>query len=94
VAVQILLDAAQALVERVAGETDHMKGMHDHDRVGQLLGGGGLELGEVVHRDHLEQVTPGLGTFGEPGLEDRFERPSTMSSSRDGPVPSRIGVSR
>ena len=66
--------------------------IHDRDRVGQLLGRRGLEPGEPVHRDRLDGIPPGLGTVGEPGLERRLGRPSTMSSSRAGPRPSRIGV--
>ena len=71
-AVEVLLDAAPAPVERVAGEADHVERVHHRDRVGQLLGGGGLEPGEAVHRDHLELVAPGLGALGEPGLEHLF----------------------
>ena len=36
---------------------------------GQLLGGGGLEPGEPVHRDDLDPVAPGLVAVGQPVLE-------------------------
>jgi len=43
--------------------------IHDRHRVGELLGGGGLEAGEPVHRDDLDPIAPGVGSGGEPGLE-------------------------
>jgi hypothetical protein len=46
-----------------------VEGVHDRDSVGQLLGGGGLEAGEPVHRDDLQTVAPGLGPLCEPLLE-------------------------
>jgi hypothetical protein len=88
----VLLDAAAASVQRVTGQTSHVERVHHGDRVGQLLGGGGLEPGEPVHRDHLDLIAPGLGAFGEPGLERLFRASLDQSSSREGPVPSRIGV--
>jgi len=69
VPVGVLLDSAPAPVERVAGQADHMEGVHDRDRVGELFGGGGLEPGEPIHRDDLHTVAPGLRPLGEPGLE-------------------------
>jgi hypothetical protein len=47
VAVQILLDAAAALVQGVAGEAEDMKGIHDRDRVGEFLSSCSLEPGEA-----------------------------------------------
>jgi len=47
VAVQRLLDAAPAAVERVTGQPDHVEGIHDRGCVGQFLGGGGLEAGVI-----------------------------------------------
>ena len=67
VAVEILLDAAPAAVEGVAGQADDVEGVHHRDRVGQFLGGGGLEPGEPVHRDDLHTCPPGLLPAGEPG---------------------------
>ena len=60
VAVQVLLDPAAAPVQGVAGQPDDVEGVHHRDRVGQLLGGGGLEPGEPVHRDdlHARRATP------------------------------------
>ena len=69
VSVEVLLDPAAALVEGVAGEADDVEGIHHRDRVRQFFGGGGLEAGEAVHRDHFHLVAPGLVAFGQPGLE-------------------------
>jgi len=62
VPVGVLLDASAALVQRVAGQTDDVEGIHDRDSVGQLFAGGGLEPGEPVHRDdlHAAQQTGNL----------------------------------
>ena len=38
VAVEALLDAAAAVVERVAGESDDVEWVHHRDGVGELLG--------------------------------------------------------
>jgi hypothetical protein len=75
VTVDGLLDAAPAAVQGVAGEADDMERVHHRCRVGEFLGGGGLEPGEPVHRDDLHGVTPGLRPAGEPGLE-RLLRPA------------------
>src|SRR5690606_29966103 len=64
-----LLHPASAPVQGVTGQADDVEGVHHRDRVGQFLGGGGLEAGEAVHRDHLHRVAPRVGTFGKPGLE-------------------------
>ncbi|TDO56678.1 hypothetical protein EV651_11265 [Kribbella sp. VKM Ac-2571] len=90
VAVDDLLDPAAALIERVAGQVHDVEGVHDRDRVGQFLGGGGLEPGEPVHRDHLHRQAPGLGAVGEPGLEgllgaalDHVEQPGRTGAVAD-----------
>ncbi len=77
-----LLDASAASVEGVAGEADHVEGIHDGGRVGQFFGGGALEPGEPVHRDDLNSVAPCLVAFGQPLLErllgapfDHVEKP-------------------
>jgi hypothetical protein len=72
VAAAVLLDAAAALVQRVAGQADHVEGVHDRDGVGELFGGRGLEAGEAVHGDHLNRVAPRLGALGQPCLEGLF----------------------
>jgi hypothetical protein len=72
VAVQVLLDPAAAAVQGVTGQADHVEGVHDRRRVRQLFGGGGLEAGEPVHRDHLHAVTPGGFPLREPLLEGLF----------------------
>jgi hypothetical protein len=92
VAVEFLLDAAPALVQCFGGEADHVERVHHCDRVGQFLGSCGLEAGEAVHRDHLELITPGLGTCGEPGLEDVFRASLAHVQQLADPVRSRIGV--
>ena len=72
VAVDDLLDPAAAPVEGVAGEADDVERVHHRDGVGQLLGGGGLEPGEPVHRDDLDLVPPRRVAFGQPLLERLF----------------------
>ena len=69
VPVQILLDTPAAAVQCVTGQAYDVEGIHHGHRVGQFLGGGGLEPGEAVHRDDLDPVAPGLPAFGEPGFE-------------------------
>src|SRR5699024_7202374 len=50
----LLLNPATALIERVAGQAHDVKRVHDGDRVGQFLDGGGLEAGEAVHGHHFQ----------------------------------------
>lgn len=64
----VQLDAA-AFVEGVAGETDHMEGIHHRRRLGELFGGGGLESGEAIHGNDLHTVTPLFRALGQPLLE-------------------------
>ena len=70
-----------------------MERIHHRHRVGEFFGGGGLEPGEPVHRHDLDRVAPRLvaGSASQV-LNACFDRPSTMSSSRAGPVPSRMPV--
>ena len=56
------------------------------------MAGGGLEAGEPVHRDHLQAVPPGPGRPASGLGTPAGKRPSTIASSRDGPVRSRTGV--
>lgn len=51
-----------------AGQADDMEGVHYWHGLRDLLGGG-LEPGEPVHDHGLDAGSPGLGLFGEPGLE-------------------------
>ena len=67
VAMKVLLDAAPAPVEPITGQPNHVEGIQHGGGVGKLLGGGGLEAGEPVHRDHLHAGAPLLGSTGEPG---------------------------
>jgi hypothetical protein len=92
-----LLDPAPAPIERVAGQPDHVEGIHDRDRVGELPGGGGLEAAEPVHRDDLHVVAPGVGAGGEPGLEhllgaalDHVEQPCRAGAVAADPLESII----
>lgn len=66
---RVAMDAASAVVERVAGELDDMEWVHHRDRCWDLFCGGGLEAGESVHRDHFETIPPVRGAFGQLGLE-------------------------
>jgi hypothetical protein len=43
------LDPAPALIEGVAGQPDHVEGIHHRHRVGQCFSGGGLEPGKAIH---------------------------------------------
>ena len=87
-----LLDAAAALVQSIAGQA------HDVERVITATASGSSSLVAV-----LKPVNPSIATTSTPSRQDLsgspsqvlntcFDRPSTISSSRAGPVPSRIGV--
>src|SRR5690606_15570202 len=58
-----------ALIQRFPGKTDDVERVHHTDRLGQLLGGRRLEATETIHGYHFHSVAPGLGPFGQPGLE-------------------------
>jgi len=64
-----LLDALAAAVQGVTGHGDDVEWIHRRDRVGQRLGGGGLEAGEPVHRDDLDHVAEHRALLGEPAGE-------------------------
>ncbi len=68
VTVGALLDPAPAPVQGVTGQTHDVEGVHHRYRAGQFLGGGGLEPGEPVNRDHLDRVTPSLCPLHQPVL--------------------------
>jgi hypothetical protein len=87
-----LLDPATALIQRIPGEAHQVKRVHHRHGVGQFLGGGGLEAGEPVHRDHLDRLAPGLVAIGQPGLERLLRAAFDHVQQPCGPVPSRIGV--
>jgi hypothetical protein len=68
-----------------------VEGIHHRDRVGEFFGGGRLEAGEAVHRDHLHGVAPRFGALGEPGLErllgsalEHVEEPGRAGAVADG----------
>ena len=68
-----------------------MEGIHHRDRCGDLLGRGGLEPGEPVHRDHLDPVAPRLGASAQPLLErllraslDHVQQPCWAGAVPDG----------
>ena len=85
-----LLHPLSAPVERVAGKGNDVEGVHDGDRVGDGLGGRGLEAGESVHRDHPDAVAE-RGCLGvEPGLEhllrtalDHVQQPGWAGAGAD-----------
>ena len=90
VAVDVLLDAAPAAVQRFTGKAHDVEGIHHRDGVRQRLGGGGLEAGEPVHCHNLQTRSPGLGTVGEPLLEcllraafDHVQQPRRPGSRAD-----------
>ena len=59
----------------------------------ERLGGGGLEAGEAVHGDDLDPgAERGASAAASQSVNTSLDRPSTMSSRRAGPVPSRTGV--
>jgi hypothetical protein len=68
VPVEVLLDAAAALVQPVTGQPHNVERVHHRDRVGELLGGGGLEPGEPVHGDDIDLLAPRFVAVGEPLL--------------------------
>ncbi|MDP9824039.1 hypothetical protein J2S59_003848 [Nocardioides massiliensis] len=69
VVVDDLLDPTSAPIQGIAGQADDVEGVHHRDRLGQFLGGRGLEAGEPAHCHDLHAVTSLSGAFGEPGLE-------------------------
>lgn len=64
-----LLDTLPAPVQPVPGEADEMERVHDRDPVRGLLGGGGIESGEPIHRYDLAPVPPSLRSISKPNLE-------------------------
>lgn len=62
-----LLDLAAGPIEGVAGELDHVEGVHDRPGVRQLLSDGGLVPGQAVHRHDLDPLAPGGVALGQPG---------------------------
>ena len=68
----VLVDGFPVAVQRIAGQGHDVKRVHDRDRVGNGLGGGGLEPGEPVHRDHLDPGAEGAALSVEPSLEHCF----------------------
>ena len=76
-----------------AAEADDVERVHHRDRRWQLLGRGGLEPGEPVHRDHLERhhATPSAGPRAR-SRTPAWSGLGVMSRRRAGPLPLRIGV--
>ena len=77
-----LLDPPPALVERLASQARHVKGIHHGRGLGEFLGGISLEAGEPVHRDDLDSLTPHLGSATSQLLNACCDRPSIMSNKR------------
>lgn len=89
----VLEDPATAPIQGSTGEAHDVKRIPRRDRIGQLLGGGGLEPGEgrpsrrPRHASRHDSSRPARHC-----LKACLERPETMSSSLAGPVPSRMPV--
>ena len=91
--VEVLLDAVVADIERVIGETENMERVHHRHGVGKLLRRGGLEAGEPVHRGRPRPPSRQCWERAvSQVLNTALERPSTISSSLEGPVFLRTGV--
>ena len=87
-AARVLLDALAASVDSLAGGPHDVERVHHRCRAGELLGGGGLEAGGACPSPSiLAPVRQAAGRAESQRLNTCFERPSTMSSSRAGPVP-------
>ena len=88
----VLLHAPAALVQGVSGQPDDVERVHDRDRLGQFFGGGGLEAVKPSIATTSSASCHVWGRSVSQVLNACLDRPSTMSSSRAGPVPSRIPV--
>jgi len=89
-----LLHALPGALQRVTGQPDDVERVQHRHRVGDLLGRGGLEAGESVHRDDVDPVPPPLRTAPQPLLE-RVLRPAldhVQQPRRAGPVAGRSEV--
>lgn len=87
----LLVEALVAAVEGVCDQAHDVERVHYHRRAGQLLGRGGHEAAQPAHRDDLDPDAPLLRPVASHCLNTCFERPSTKSSGRAGPVRARIG---
>lgn len=92
VTMEVMLDSAPAAVQGVACEEHDVEGVHDRGRVGEFLGGGGLEAGNPSIATTSRCSRQGWGRSASQVLNACLERPSTISSRRQGPMPSRTGV--
>src|SRR6218665_3001526 len=89
----VLLAGAIADSERVIGEPADMERVHPRHGVGKLLRRGGLEAGEPVHRGRPRPPSRQCWERAvSQVLNTALERPSTISSSLEGPVFLRTGV--
>ncbi|CPV79788.1 Uncharacterised protein [Mycobacteroides abscessus] len=66
------LHPAAALIEGVASQAHHVERVHHRRRLGQFLGGSGLEPGEAIHSNNVHAVTPVLRPLGQPVLKRLF----------------------
>jgi len=66
VAVDVQLNTASALVEGLATQADDVERVHHRCGSKGLLGRGGLEAGEPIHRDDIQARAPGrLAALGQ-----------------------------
>ena len=63
------MDALSGGVQLVAGQRDHVEGVHHGGGVGDGFGGGGLEAGEAVHGHDGDPGPELVGLSLQPGLE-------------------------
>ena len=68
--VKFLPDVPAAFIESIPGQVHDVEGIHDRPRAGEFFSGSALKLGESIHRDELNALTPGVGLGGHPGFED------------------------
>lgn len=55
-----LLDTAAALDKSITSQAHVIELVQDRYRMGQFLVGGGLGIGEPVHRNHFDAVAPAV----------------------------------
>jgi len=91
VAVDVLLEAAAALVDGGGGELDDVERVEDRDRVGELVVDGVLVAVERVQRRFLDTVTEYLAAGVEP-VAVGLAGPARDQVQQPGPRPSASGV--
>ena len=87
-----LLDPLPAAVQCVTGQGDDVERIHHRDGLRDLFRSGWLKPVNPSIATVSIRVAEALFLLVEPGLEHLLERPGTMSSSLEAPVPSRARV--